>query len=145
LGAANIEGMGKGCIRVEDADGEDRDPVWVTPDSSRMPHCKICNAQGCMHFRRGYAHLLALNLVCAQLVRNRTPLLDSGPCVGWSLKARVHEGERERVLECQELNNRMCCRNIESERRTHYFLLHARQSPLTWFGVRETVCRGNIS
>jgi hypothetical protein len=41
----------------------EREEVWVTPDSSRMPHCKVCKTQGCMHFRRGFAHLLALNQV----------------------------------------------------------------------------------
>jgi hypothetical protein len=41
----------------------EREEVWVTPDPSRMPHCKVCKTQGCMHFRRGFAHLLALNQV----------------------------------------------------------------------------------
>jgi hypothetical protein len=53
------------CITACDGPGAEfeREEVWVTPDSSRMPHCKVCKTQGCMHFRRGFAHLLALNQV----------------------------------------------------------------------------------
>eukprot|EP00960_Hanusia_phi_P033733 750624-Hanusia_phi.AAC.3 len=41
--------------------------VWQVPDMSLMPHCKSCKHQGCMHFRRGFAHLLALNQVLSLL------------------------------------------------------------------------------
>ncbi|EKX36056.1 hypothetical protein GUITHDRAFT_146093 [Guillardia theta CCMP2712] len=36
---------------------------WATPPQGQMPMCKICKRQGCSHFRRGFAHLLALNPV----------------------------------------------------------------------------------
>ena len=60
-------------MKQDDVNGGDftREAMWVTPDSSRMPHCKVCKIQGCMHFRRGFAHLLALNQVrLVPLARN---------------------------------------------------------------------------
>eukprot|EP00802_Teleaulax_amphioxeia_P007492 Tamp_07498.p1 GENE.Tamp_07498~~Tamp_07498.p1 ORF type:complete len:525 (+),score=63.01 Tamp_07498:267-1841(+) len=56
--------------------GFEREEAWVTPDPSRMPHCKVCKTQGCMHFRRGFAHLLALNQDCG------IPTLATEKCAG---------------------------------------------------------------
>jgi len=42
--------------------GSSRDNQYV-PGPQHMPYCRKCNRQGCFHFRRGFAHLLAQNQV----------------------------------------------------------------------------------
>jgi hypothetical protein len=64
-GVKRLRGAAQSTMTACDGPGAEfeREEVWVTPDPSRMPHCKVCKTQGCMHFRRGFAHLLALNQV----------------------------------------------------------------------------------
>ena len=57
--------MGNREMKADEITTYSRETMWVTPDPSRTPHCKVCKAQGCMHFRRGFAHLLAQNPVSA--------------------------------------------------------------------------------
>jgi len=63
IGLVVTQSVNQHTMKPEDAADFEQEAKWVTPDPSRTPHCKVCKTQGCMHFRRGFAHLLALNQV----------------------------------------------------------------------------------